>query len=655
LGFGLLVVLAAGLGGLAMYNMTSVSTSMGTLNDQFVPEANIAGRLGVNVGSVTTNGKAYGLTGDKKFLAAARDALKSVADNLKEADTLAERFPGLVKLREQLGAAHQSYGEYTRLLDETEKQNAAMEQARATMNATAAEAVKQLEDLQQRQATAQAKEIADGADRAALEDRRLKVEYAAEIRNATNRVRINAWKAQASDDVAIFGQADKDFTEIDALAGKMNALLRREEDKKELADVVACVKRYATAMEALRTGMTDLKALSVKRGEAMAKLDETASELMKAAFARTSEVAQETMTAMSTAVKVIGIGLAVTAVLGVASATLITRSITRPVNRIVSTLSAGAEQTASASAQVSAASQSLAQGASEQAASLEETSSSLEEMASMTRKNADTAQQAAGLAGEAKTAASQGNDSMKRMSSAIVEIQRSATETAKIIKVIDEIAFQTNLLALNAAVEAARAGEAGKGFAVVAEEVRNLAMRSAEAAKNTAGMIEGSVQAARNGVTLSEEVGKSLTEITGAADRVNALIGEIAAASREQSTGIEQVNQAVAQMDKVTQQNAANAEESAAASEEMSSQAEQLRSCVMELQALVGGAKGAAADTSHQWTRPGAGQGGHATRPAPAAHKSVSPKAAGSRDSIPLPSSENPADAKHFAEFSKAA
>ena len=179
-----------------------------------------------------------------------------------------------------------------------------------------------------------------------------------------------------------------------------------------------------------------------------------------------------------------------------------------------------------------------------------------------------------------------------RWPSAIEHIEKSAAETAKIIKVIDEIAFQTNLLALNAAVEAARAGEAGKGFAVVAEEVRNLAMRSAEAAKNTAGLIEGSVGNARNGVTIAGEVGKSLEGITDRrSTKVNTLIAEIAAASKEQSTGIMQVNGSVGQMDKVTQANAAAAEESAAAAEELSSQAATLNEIVGDLLTMVGGSK----------------------------------------------------------------
>ncbi len=265
------------------------------------------------------------------------------------------------------------------------------------------------------------------------------------------------------------------------------------------------------------------------------------------------------------------------------------RMIVAPLSRIIAAIDNATTQSSAASGQIATASQTLAQGASEQAAALEETSSSLEEMSAMTRQNAASAEQANALAGDAQQAAGRGNQAMHRMSEAISEIQTSAQETAKIIKVIDEIAFQTNLLALNAAVEAARAGEAGKGFAVVAEEVRNLAMRSAEAAKNTAQMIEQSVGNSKNGVAIVDEVGKTLGDITVASDKVNALISEITTSSREQSTGIEQINKAVQEMDKVTQSNAANAEESAAASEELAGQAAELARAVQQLMDLVGG------------------------------------------------------------------
>ncbi len=266
----------------------------------------------------------------------------------------------------------------------------------------------------------------------------------------------------------------------------------------------------------------------------------------------------------------------------------ITRSITGPVGRAIENLTAGSEQVASASNQVAASSQQLAQGSNEQASSLEETSSSLEEMSSMIKQNADNAQQANSLMNDSKALVAKGQNAVERVNLAISDIKKSSDNTAKIIKTIDEIAFQTNLLALNAAVEAARAGEAGKGFAVVAEEVRNLAQRSAEAAKNTAELIEGSQKNAEQGVSVSAEALASIKSISESAIKVAGLVSEISAASNEQAQGIEQINSAVSQMDKVTQSNAANAEESASASEEMSAQAKELNLVVDVLTEIAG-------------------------------------------------------------------
>ena len=346
------------------------------------------------------------------------------------------------------------------------------------------------------------------------------------------------------------------------------------------------------------------------------------------------------------------VGLGTAAVVSFLVAFFIIRSVNKALNRIASSMGEGSSQVAAASTQVASSSQSLAQGASEQAAALEETTSALEQMASMTRKNSETAQQAASLSGDARNSAAKGNNAMTKMSSAINDIQKSASETAKIIKVIDEIAFQTNLLALNAAVEAARAGEAGKGFAVVAEEVRNLAMRSAEAAKNTASMIEESVNNAKNGVTIAVEVGKNLEEITTAATKVNSLVGEIAAASKEQSQGIDQVNTAVSQMDKVTQSNAASAEQSAAAAEELSSQSIQLTQMVRELVSLVGSAKNGAVSGNEARAQQARQQGG--TQRAATRQKAAPTKlkrASKGEALIPFEESQGASDHQSFKEF----
>ncbi len=267
---------------------------------------------------------------------------------------------------------------------------------------------------------------------------------------------------------------------------------------------------------------------------------------------------------------------------------LTARSITRPVNRAVLQLSEVASVTASASSEVAQSSQSLASGASQQAASLEETSSSLEEVAGMTRQNAEHSQQANVSAAEARTLASQGGEAMQRMHQAITAIKASSDQTARIIRTIDEIAFQTNLLALNAAVEAARAGDAGRGFAVVAEEVRNLAQRSAAAAKDTNVIIDESKAKADVGVKTAGEVANVLQRIVESVQQVEDLVKEVARASREQADAVEQVNGAVAQMDQLTQSNAASAEQTASASQELSSPSRQLMQIIADLQTLVG-------------------------------------------------------------------
>ncbi len=269
--------------------------------------------------------------------------------------------------------------------------------------------------------------------------------------------------------------------------------------------------------------------------------------------------------------------------------TFVVRGVTKPISDAMQNMTMLSQHLSASSGEIASAGQSLAQGASEQAASLEETAASLEEQSASSKQNAENARRANQLATQATSAGDQGSEAMNRMATAIAKIKESSEETVKIVKDIDEIAFQTNLLALNAAVEAARAGEAGKGFAVVAEEVRSLAQRSAEAARNTSTLLEEAKVNSEEGVQVSDEVQKILTTISDHVRETSTLVEEITSSSDEQAKGVSEINSAVNQMDKVTQGLASTSEETAAASQELTSQASEIQTITENLGSIVGG------------------------------------------------------------------
>ncbi len=301
------------------------------------------------------------------------------------------------------------------------------------------------------------------------------------------------------------------------------------------------------------------------------------------AASEAAESAYKTISIMLIVVPTVGL------LAGIIMAWFVITRLSRSLAQVITDLSENSTSVENTASQMAVTSSSLSEGSTEQAASLEETSSALEQMASMTRQNADNATRTTDTTKNTVTLVNEGGDVVKSVSTAMSEISDSAEQIGQIIATIQEIAFQTNLLALNAAVEAARAGEAGKGFAVVADEVRNLAQRSAQAAKDTSELIEGTVQRVRAGSEYVAKLTDAFVKIEGGTQEVGKLITNIASATHEQAQGVDQVNTAVAQMDKVTQQNAANAEEAAGASTNLLEDAAKLNEVVLRLVSMVNG------------------------------------------------------------------
>ncbi|MFH1034621.1 MAG: methyl-accepting chemotaxis protein [Pseudomonadota bacterium] len=592
LGFGALIVIALLLGGMAVYNMMSIERQTVRLAKEYVPEVALANEVERASQAAMLAMRGYQYTGDDAFLKNAREHLAEVKARLKAASEHAGKFPALVKLKEYGAKAEIKIAEYEQLANQAEARDHALDGNRQVMDTAAARYMKVANTFLEEQTQKLKAELKSGQDVDDLQKRLDKITLINNVIDLGNWVGMANFKAQALRNPKLAREAFKDFEEITKKLDVLKAVNNERDDLAEIADIKAASQEYQKAMDELLGNWLAQDELARQRLEAGNQVLALAKGTALAGMGQTTIIADQAVEHLSVASTVMVVGLALALALGMLLAFFITRSITRPIQRVIAGLAEGSQQVAAAAGQVATSSQSLAEGASQQAASLEETSSSLEEMSSMTKTNADNAAQANSLMGDSRASVDRANQSMEDLTQAMQEINAAGEHTGKIIKTIDEIAFQTNLLALNAAVEAARAGEAGAGFAVVAEEVRNLAMRAAEAAKSTANLIEGTIKKTKEGSELVARTNQAFQEVASSADKVSELVGEIAAASSEQAQGIEQVNKATSEMDKVTQANAANAEESASASEELSSQAATMQGFVDDLIRLAGSASG---------------------------------------------------------------
>jgi methyl-accepting chemotaxis protein len=589
-GFGLVVAIACGLGLLSIVNSYYVGKEVHGLSAENIPEIRTANNLERNVVPTLLQMNSYSDTEQDQWLAGARQQLDEIRKSLQAARDHSQRFARLADMKTAIDSVDKSVADAEKRMQDVERITRELNAARQTAESSMQEFANTAAVLLKGQQDALDGELIAGLDPDKLEPRIKKIGLCSEVQSLGYQIVVAGWKSQFRRDPTLLDKTAAMFDQVNQKLDELKKLSTYEGDLQRIEKCRTCAAAYRERTELLTRQLKERQDVGKQCLSALNSIMDQAKQVANVGMDDTTQSAASMASTSNRQMYVLTGGLGIAALAATLIAWIVTRSITKPMSRLSNVLSRGAQQTNSAAGQVSSTSQSLAQGASEQAAALEETTSALEEMASMTKKSAETARQAAALSAEAHKSASDGNQAMGRMSQAINDIHKSATETAKILKTIDEIAFQTNLLALNAAVEAARAGESGKGFAVVADEVRNLAIRSADAAKNTATLIESSVVSAKNGVAISTEVAKALEGITSAASKVHGLVEEMAAAAQEQAQGIDQVNKAVGDMDKVTQSNAANAEESAAAAEQLNGQAKQVLGVVQDLDALVSGA-----------------------------------------------------------------
>lgn len=601
IGFGILIIIAVGLGTLAVYNMKNISNEAEILNKEYLQEVELANELERSTLQMMYALRRYNYTGEVDHYDLGKSYLKKVYKALDKLEKLSEESKYLEKLNDEFENIKIGIEKYEKYISQTKKRNDNLDKGREKLQEAANTLTKNCNELLINQKILAIREIkAEKVDQERVE----KVFYISELIDIIMDLRVKNIKAQALRKLSLLDNINSNFKDVFKIISKMKMITIKPENLRKIESIKEASEKYNKEMVLFFKNWKELEKLNKKRRDIGQETIKKIEILSLAGINGTKNISKDTISIISNSSRVMIWGLLLAILIGILFAIIISRSISKPIlkaveiakqiskgnlavettlnqrdeigelakaleimilklREIVANVKSGAQNIAGASNELSTGSQQVSNGATEQAAATEEVSASMEQMSANIQQNTDNAQQTEAIALNAAENIIQGSENVNSTVNAMMTI-------ADKISIINEIAFQTNILALNAAVEAARAGEQGKGFAVVADEVRKLAERSQKAATEIDILSKNSVETAI-------ESGKLLENIVPEIQRTASLVQEITASSVEQSSGAEQINNAIQQLNQVTQQNAASSEEMATSSEELAAQAEQLK------------------------------------------------------------------------------